>query len=118
AVGIETVLLAAPSTPPERLDALCERSQGFLYAVGRMATTGEASSLDPQGLELVRALRSRTGLPICLGIGVSTPEHAAAACEVADGAVVGSAIVRRMLEGASPEELGAFVGTLRAALDA
>jgi tryptophan synthase alpha chain len=118
AEGIETVLLAAPSTPPSRLDQLCQRSQGFLYAVGRMATTGETSRLDPRGIELVEALRPRTDLPICLGIGVSTPAHAVSACSVADGVVVGSAIVRRMLEGASPEEVGAFVATLRAGLDA
>jgi tryptophan synthase alpha chain len=116
--GIETVLLAAPSTPPARLDAICARTQGFLYAVGRMATTGETASLDPRGIELVTALRPRTMLPICLGIGISSPAHAAAACAVADGVVVGSAIVRRMLEGESPEALGAFVATLRAGLDA
>jgi tryptophan synthase alpha chain len=118
AAGIETVLLAAPSTPPSRLDLLCQRSQGFLYAIGRMATTGETTSLDPRGIELVERLRTRTDLPICLGIGVSTPEHAASACVVADGVVVGSAIVRRMLEGASPEQVGAFVSTLRKGLDA
>jgi tryptophan synthase alpha chain len=116
--GIETVLLAAPSTPPARLDAICARAQGFLYAVGRMATTGETASLDPRGIELVRALRPRTSLPICLGIGISSPAQAAEACAVADGVVVGSAIVRRMLEGESPEALGAFAGSLREGLDA
>jgi tryptophan synthase alpha chain len=115
--GIETVLLAAPSTPAERLDALCARSQGFVYAVGTMATTGERGTLDPRGLELVAALRARTELPVCLGIGVSEPEQAAAVCEVADGVIVGSAIVRRMLAGESPVELGGFVRTLRAAID-
>jgi tryptophan synthase alpha chain len=113
AAGIETVLLAAPATPPARLDELCARSEGFVYAVGRMATTGETAHLDPKGIELVAALRPRTTLPICLGIGVSTPEQAATACDVADGVVVGSAIVRRMLEGASPEDVGDFVGSLR-----
>jgi tryptophan synthase alpha chain len=116
--GLETVLLAAPSTPPARLDAICARAQGFLYAVGRMATTGETTELDARGVELVARLRPRTDLPICLGIGVSTPTHAVRACTVADGVVVGSAIVRRMLEGSSPQELGAFVGSLRAALEA
>lgn len=117
AAGIETVLLAAPSTPPGRLDQLCERTRGFCYAVGRMATTGETDRLDPRGIELVRSLRARTSLPVCLGIGVSSPAHAAAACEEAEGVVVGTAIVRRMLEGAAPDEVGAFVATLRAAID-
>jgi tryptophan synthase alpha chain len=116
--GIETVLLAAPSTPPARLDAICARAQGFLYAVGRMATTGESASLDPRGIELVTALRPRTTLPICLGIGISSPRHAAEAYAVADGVVVGSAIVRRMLEGERPEALGGFVATLREGIDA
>ncbi|HEV3213032.1 MAG TPA: tryptophan synthase subunit alpha [Acidimicrobiales bacterium] len=116
--AIETVLLAAPSTPPARLDALAASSEGFLYAMGRMATTGETDRLDERGVELVRALRGRTELPILLGVGVSSPAHAARACEVADGVVVGTAIVRRMLDGATPEAVATFVATLRDAVDA
>jgi tryptophan synthase alpha chain len=114
--AIETVLLAAPATPAARLDALCARSEGFIYAVGRMATTGETDQLDPRGIALVAALRARTSLPVCLGIGVSTPAQAAEVCAAADGVVVGSAIVRRMLEGESPEQVGAFVASLRTAI--
>jgi tryptophan synthase alpha chain len=117
-VGVATVLLAAPSTPPARLDAICARTEGFLYAVGRMATTGETEALDPRGVALAAAARSRTSLPVLLGIGVSTPAHARAACVAADGVVVGSAIVRRMLEGASPDEVAAFAASLRGAIDA
>jgi tryptophan synthase alpha chain len=115
--GIETVLLAAPSSPDARLDELCARTQGFCYAVGRMATTGETDHLDLRGVELVRSLHGRTTLPVCLGIGISSPAHAAAACEEADGVVVGTAIVRRMLEGATPDAVGEFVASLRAAVD-
>jgi tryptophan synthase alpha chain len=115
--GLATVLLAAPSSTPERLDLLCARTEGFVYAVGRMATTGETDRLDPKGIELVGALRHRTTLPICLGVGVSSPAHAKEAAQVADGVVVGSAIVRRMLEGATPSEVGAFAASLRRALD-
>ena len=115
--GIETVLLAAPSTPPARLDALCAKAEGFLYAMGRMATTGETDALDPRGADLVRALRVRTSLPILLGVGVSSPTHASSACEVADGVIVGTAIVRRMLDGETPEALAAFAASLRAAID-
>ena len=117
AQGIETVLLAAPSTPLDRLDELCARTEGFLYAMGRMATTGETTGPDPRGTELVAAARSRTTRPILLGVGVASPEHAAAACRVADGVIVGTAIVRRMLDGGSAEEVAAFVATLRAAID-
>lgn len=116
--GIETVLLAAPATPAGRLDEICARAEGFVYAVGRMATTGEAEHLDPTGAALVRSLRSRTSLPVCLGIGVGTPAQAAEVCEQADGVIVGSAIVRRMLDGEGPERLGAFAASLRAAIDA
>jgi tryptophan synthase alpha chain len=117
AEGIETVLLAAPSTPPERLEALCASTEGFLYAMGRMGTTGETDRLDPRGVELVRAARGHTALPILLGVGVSTPDHAAEACRTADGVIVGTAVVRRMLDGASPEQLSGFVATLRAGVD-
>jgi tryptophan synthase alpha chain len=115
--GVETVLLAAPSTSDARLDEVCARSEGFLYAVGRMATTGETDSLDPRGVALVAAMRHRTSLPILLGVGVSSPRHAEQASDVADGVVVGSAIVRRMLEGAPPEAIGAFARSIRSALD-
>jgi tryptophan synthase alpha chain len=116
--GIETVLLAAPTTSPARLARIGEASEGFCYAVGRMATTGERAALDPRGADLVRALRAVTRLPILLGIGVSSPEQAREACAEADGVVVGSAVVRRMLDGQAPEEVGAFVASLRAAIDA
>jgi tryptophan synthase alpha chain len=115
---IETVLLAAPSTPPERLSELCAKSEGFLYVMGRMGTTGEAERLDPRGTEVVRSARCRTALPILLGVGVSTPVQAAQACRVADGVIVGTAIVRRMLDGSSSEEVATFVASLREAIDA
>jgi tryptophan synthase alpha chain len=114
---IETVLLAAPSTPAARLSELCASTEGFLYAMGRMGTTGETERLDPRGIELVAAARSRTALPVLLGVGVSTPAQAAEACRSADGVIVGTAIVRRMLEGGSPDAVAAFVATLREAID-
>ena len=116
--GIETVLLAAPSTPPARLARIGAETEGFCYAVGRMATTGERATLDPGGEALVRRLRDVTEAPVLLGIGVSTPSQAAKACGAADGVVVGSAVVRRMLEAERPEGVGAFVAQLREAVDA
>lgn len=115
--GIETVLLAAPSTPPARLARLCARTEGFLYAMGRMGITGETDALDPRGPELVRAARGLTPLPILLGVGVSSPDHAAAACRAADGVIVGTAIVRRMLDGVTPDGVAAFAASLRGAID-
>ncbi|MGH8997261.1 MAG: tryptophan synthase subunit alpha, partial [Acidimicrobiales bacterium] len=115
--GIETVLMVAPPTPPERVAALAARCRGFLYAVARMGVTGERQSLGEQAGAVVARARVVTDLPICAGIGISTAAQAAEVCEVADGAVVGTALVRRLLEGAGPEGAARFVGELRGALD-
>lgn len=115
--GLATVLLVAPSTPPDRVPRICARSRGFVYAVARMGVTGERATLGADAVEVVERIRDATDLPVCIGVGVSTPAQAAAACEVADGVVVGSALVRRLLEGGGPDAAGEFVASLRAALD-
>jgi len=115
--AIETVLLAAPTSSDDRLRAICERSQGFVYGISLLGVTGErAAALPPSALEIARRLKATTDLPVLVGIGVSTPEHAAIACEVADGVIVGSAIVRRLLDGGRPADIRDFVATLRAAI--
>ncbi|HZM56578.1 MAG TPA: tryptophan synthase subunit alpha [Acidimicrobiales bacterium] len=116
--GVATVLLVAPSTPLDRIGPICERSRGFVYAVGRMGVTGEQAVLAESARQVAERVTDATDLPVCVGIGVSTPEQAAAVCEVADGVVVGSALVRRLLEGGGPEGAAAFVSSLRRALDA
>jgi tryptophan synthase alpha chain len=116
--GVATVLLVAPSTPPERIEAICARSRGFLYAVGRMGVTGEQTELAGSARQVAERVVGVTALPVCVGIGVSTPEQAAAVCEVADGVVVGSALVRRLLAGEGPDGAASFVSSLRRALDA
>jgi tryptophan synthase alpha chain len=118
AAGVDTVLLVAPSTPPERVRAVCERSRGFVYAVGRMGVTGEQAELAASARTVAQRVRGATTLPVCVGIGVSTPEQAVDLCTVADGVVVGSALVRRLLEGAGPDGAAEFVSSLRRALDA
>jgi tryptophan synthase alpha chain len=115
--GVATVLLAAPSTPDERITAICRRSRGFVYAVGRMGVTGEQAELADTSRQVAGRLVAATDLPVCVGIGVSTPEQAAVVCQVADGVVVGSALVRRLLEGEGPEGAANFVASLRLALD-
>ncbi|HZT66914.1 MAG TPA: tryptophan synthase subunit alpha [Acidimicrobiales bacterium] len=116
--GVETVLLAAPTTPDERLAPICDRSRGFVYAVGVMGVTGERQALASSATVIAKRLRSVTDKPVLVGVGVSTPEQAVEVCTEADGVVVGSALVRRLLEGAGPEGAAEFVSTLRAALDA
>jgi tryptophan synthase alpha chain len=117
AAGIETALLAAPVTPDDRLERIAARSRGFVYAVGLMGVTGERSAVAASAGVLARRLKSVTDKPVLIGFGISTPAHAVAAAEAADGVVVASALMRRYLDGASPDELGAQVAEIRAALD-
>jgi tryptophan synthase alpha chain len=115
--GVATVLLVAPSTPADRIQAICDRSRGFVYAVGRMGVTGEQAQLAASARQVAERTMARTRLPVCVGIGVSTPEQAALLCQVADGVVVGSALVRRLLEGCGPDGAADFVSSIRRALD-
>ncbi|MGI9032764.1 MAG: tryptophan synthase subunit alpha [Acidimicrobiales bacterium] len=115
--GVDTILLAAPTTPDDRLLALCERSRGWVYGVGLMGVTGERSAVADSTAQMGRRLKAVTDRPVLIGVGVSTPDQAVAAAASADGVIVGSALVRRLLEGAGPEGAAAFVAELRAALD-
>jgi len=116
--GIETVLLVAPTTPDVRLRRIAQRARGFLYAVGLMGVTGERTELSQTALETAARCKAATDLPVLVGIGVSTPEQARELCRVADGVVVGSALVRQLLEGAGPDGAATLVSRFRVALDA
>jgi tryptophan synthase alpha chain len=115
--GVETILLAAPTTPDDRLRAICARSRGFVYGVAVMGVTGERASLPTTAAAMGRRLKAVTDKPVLVGIGVSTPDQAAEAAAAADGVIVGTAVVRRQLAGAGPEGVAAFVAELRAGLD-
>jgi tryptophan synthase alpha chain len=117
AARLETVLLASPVSPDARLAELCRRSQGFVYGVNLMGVTGERQSLGEQSAILARRLKAQGDLPVIMGFGVSSPDIARTIAAEADGVVVASAIMRRVLDGASPDEAGDFVATMRAALD-
>jgi len=114
--GVETILLAAPNTPDDTLAAICARSHGFVYGIARMGVTGEQASLASTAGDLGKRLKAATDKPVLLGVGVSNPEQAVEACTDADGVIVGSALVRRLLEGAGPDGAAAFVAELRAGL--
>ncbi len=118
AAGVETVLLAAPTTDGPRLARIVARSRGFLYAVGLLGVTGEREHVARSALEIARRAKAATDLPVLVGVGVSTPAQAEEICRVADGVVVGSALVRRLLAGEGPEGAGRFVAEMRRALDA
>lgn len=115
--GIETVLLASPLTPDDRLAVLCQRSKGFIYGVNLLGVTGERAALAETSTVLAKRLKAVTDLPVIMGFGISTPDQARAVAEHADGVIVASALVRMRLDGASAEQVGTAVADLRRALD-
>jgi tryptophan synthase alpha chain len=117
AAAIETVLLAAPTAPDDRLPRVCERSRGFVYGVGLLGVTGERSAVAESALVIAKRLKAVTDKPVLVGVGVSNVEQARALCEQADGVIVGSALVRRLLDGEGPSGAAAFVSGLRRGLD-
>jgi tryptophan synthase alpha chain len=116
AVGLSTVFLAAPTSTDARLAAVAAGSTGFIYCVSSVGVTGERATLPhdlPELIERVRAARGLSAVPIAVGFGISTPEQAARVASIADGVVVGSAIVKRQ---GDADELAAFVSVLAAAV--
>jgi tryptophan synthase alpha chain len=115
--GIDLVLLAAPSTPDDRLRQIAARSRGFVYAISVMGTTGERTALAASAAGLAARVKAVTDLPVLIGFGVSTVAQAAEAGRAGDGVVIASALMRRVLDGATARELGADVAAYRSALD-
>jgi tryptophan synthase alpha chain len=115
--GVETILLVAPTTPDARLAAICARSRGWVYAMAVMGVTGERESLAASAAVIAKRVKAVTDKPVLIGVGVSTPEQAAEAAAGADGVIVGSALVRRLIDGAGPAGAAEFVAGLRAGLD-
>jgi tryptophan synthase alpha chain len=113
--GLDTVFLAAPTSSDARLRVVAEASRGFVYAVSRTGVTGEAESLSDDAAPLVRRLRAVTDAPVAVGFGIATPQQAAAAAQVADGVVVGSALVR-FLEECPDGDLGRQVRWLKSVM--
>lgn len=113
--GLDTVFLVAPTSTPERIAMIAQASRGFVYCVSSLGVTGERSEL-PAGLaDLVARVKGATTLPVAVGFGVGTPAQGADVARIADGVVVGSAIVRRQKH---VEELPEFVSALAAAVRA
>jgi tryptophan synthase alpha chain len=121
---VSLIQLVTPTTPRERAVRIAETSTGFLYYVSVAGITGERTKLPPELVDNVGWLRTQTDLPICIGFGISTPEHVKLLAPVADGLIVGSAIVRRIAAAANqPREkvlhdVGEYVAGLLAALEA
>src|SRR5437764_240448 len=111
--GIAPVFIAGQTSTPERLRAIAGAARGFVYAASLLGVTGVRESMDDRARALVASLREQTDLPVAVGIGVSTAEHARAVATYADGVIVGSAVVKRISGSGSPaRDVGAFVSDL------
>jgi len=121
AADFSLIQLVTPTTPRERAVRIAKASTGFLYYVSITGITGERTELPPSLIENVGWLRTQTDLPICIGFGISRPEHVKLLAPVADGLIVGSAIVRRVAEAATGsrkavlKDVGAYAASLLAA---
>ena len=100
--GISLIPLLAPTSTDESIEESCRNASGFVYCVSVTGVTGARSEVSNRGFELLQRVRAHTGLPLAIGFGISTPEHVAQVGETAEAAVVGSALVRVILE--SPRE--------------
>ncbi len=114
--GLAWIPLVAPTSTRERVRRLAATATGFVYAVSTLGVTGTRERLSDRVGRVVDRCRDATDLPVIVGVGVSTPEQAAEAARLADGVVVGSAIVKKLLE-EGVDAAGSFVTDLRRALD-
>jgi tryptophan synthase alpha chain len=117
--GLATIFLVAPTSTEQRIDEVASLTTGFVYAVSRTGVTGAESQVPPEVNGLVAAIKARTDKPVCVGFGISKPEHVRMVCQVADGAVVGSALVKLLHEkwqgGKGREAIVSFVRSLKEA---
>ncbi len=116
--GLDLVHLVAPTSTPERMRRIAHASGGFVYVVSLTGVTGERSALPADLAKQIRALRLVTTKPVCVGFGIATPQQVAAVGALADGVIVGSAIVRLIEEHRGSPSLTATLGDFVAALKA
>lgn len=107
---LKSIRLIAPTTPADSLREITDAAEGFIYYVSREGVTGEQSSLSSDIAERVAAIRALTKVPVAVGFGISTPEQAATVASLADGVVVGSAIVRKIGEIGDAPDLASKIG--------
>ncbi len=94
--GLKHIRLIAPTTPAERVKILAETAEGFIYALSRTGVTGSHGAPSANIAALVTSIKAHTDVPVCVGFGIATPEQAALVASVADGVIVGSAIVKQV----------------------
>ena len=110
------IRLVAPTTPPDRMALIARHGSGFVYLISRLGVTGAREDLPPDLAATVARLRGATSLPVCVGFGISRPDQARTVARLADGVVVGSAVVRAAGEGV--DRAVALISEMRAAIDA
>ncbi|MDO8682003.1 MAG: tryptophan synthase subunit alpha [Armatimonadota bacterium] len=116
--GLDTIFLLAPTSPPSRIELVAAAASGFIYCVSRTGVTGARKDLPIDLQNMIPAIRGVTDKPIAVGFGVSNPEHVRQVCQMADGAVVGSALVNLVAERGSDPNLTTYVGEFVRALKA
>jgi tryptophan synthase alpha chain len=118
--GLALVPLVAPTTPPERLVAICARARGFVYIVSTRGVTGERQGLPPELEQLVAAVKEEASVPAAVGFGISTADQAAEVGAIADGVIIGSRLVREVADApdrdAAVAGVSEFLSETRAAL--
>jgi tryptophan synthase alpha chain len=123
AMDLRLIQLVTPTTPRDRAVRIARATTGFLYYVSVAGLTGERKTLPPELADDVAWLRTQTDLPVCIGFGISSADHVRALAPVADGLIVGSALVRRLAEAEThptepvTQEIGKFVAELATALE-
>ncbi|HIF23439.1 MAG TPA: tryptophan synthase subunit alpha [Gemmatimonadetes bacterium] len=115
--ALDLIRLVAPTTAPDRVPEVAEGGSGFLYYISRTGVTGAQSELGDTVAEEVRRVRAAVSLPVAVGFGISTPDQAAEVASVADGVVVGSALIHRLSSGGI-DEAASFLSTMRSGMDA
>lgn len=116
ACGIETVGLVGPVTPDDRLAKVCASASGFIYGVNLMGVTGERADVSADSAVLAGRIKAATDLPAIMGFGISTPKQAQLISQSADGVIVASAFMRKLLNGASADDMAQFAAEFRSAL--
>ena len=122
AAGLDTVFMVTPNTEPERMKRIASKTTGFIYTVSLLGVTGSRTALSNSVEDLIRKLKGLTSVPICVGFGVSTPEHARSIAQAgADGVIIGSALVA-MIESnlkdtrAASTQIARFLSEVKAVL--
>ncbi len=114
---LDLIYLLAPTSTEDRVEAVAERSRGFIYLVSLTGITGARDTLSPELEGFVKRVRHKTEQPLCVGFGISTPEQAGRVASIADGVIVGSRLIQVIEEDNTLASLNTLVSSLRKALD-